>query len=311
MKNQIIGLAIRLGLCISLAAMILPWLYAEERCPGDVTRITPRFVRSSLIVIPVKINQAGPFDFIVDTGSQITVVDPSLATKLGLTPQGTVGLVSAASYAHVSVTVIRSLEIASHVVENPAVIIKDLAPFREADFHIRGVLGQNFLSHFDLMIDYRHKLLCMGESREMREVVQGERIPLARPQHPENEIPFSERLVIPVQLPGYHMRQVLLILDSGSDCAVLYASREKTKLWLPKSAIPEERGMSKAQQAFAPLQPQKVRIGSRTLSHISFLTPVGVAMEMPEREEDGLLPTVLFQRIYFNFADRYVVFDPW
>jgi hypothetical protein len=35
-------------------------------------------------VIPVRINRSGPFGFIVDTGSQVTVIDPSLAAELRL-----------------------------------------------------------------------------------------------------------------------------------------------------------------------------------------------------------------------------------
>jgi hypothetical protein len=53
-----------------------------------------------------------------------------------------------------------------------------------------------------------------------------------------------------------------------------------------------------------------MRIGTRTLSHISFVTPVSVEKNAPRQDEDGVLPTVLFQRVYISFVDRYVVFDP-
>jgi hypothetical protein len=69
---------IRLLAAASLALVILPAMEAEPRCPGNSASVTPRFVQHALIVIPVKINQAGPFDFMVDTGSQVTVIDPSL-----------------------------------------------------------------------------------------------------------------------------------------------------------------------------------------------------------------------------------------
>jgi hypothetical protein len=68
--------------------------------------------------------------------------------------------------------------------------------------------------------------------------------------------------------------------------------------------------VSKAQQAFAVVPLQDMRIGTRTLSHISFGTPVSVGQNVPTLDEDGVLPTVLFQRVYINFADHYVVFDP-
>ena len=297
-------LSIGIGLATIFATLPLS---AEPRCPANIAGVTPRFVRRALIVIPVKINQAGPFDFMVDTAARITVVDPSLASQLGLKPQGTVGLVSAASHAHAPVAVLNTLEAASHVVERPLVLTLDLAPFQAADPHIRGVLGENFLAHFDLLIDYRHKLLCLDDTRMMRDEVHGEHIPLPAPQHHEDEAPFIERLVIPVHLSGTGTRQVLLQLDSGSDVSVLY---EKTKLPLLDSATLLASSMSKARMLFAAFEPQVMRIGTRTLGHISFVTPVSVAKDMPARTEDGLLPTVLFQRVFICHTDHYVIFDP-
>jgi hypothetical protein len=113
MKHLFSNGRIQLIVAVRLANLSLPVLQAEWRCPGSATSVTPRFVQRALIVIPVHINQAGPFDFMVDTGSQITVVDPLLAAELDLKPQGMVGLVSVASYAHASITVLNRLEAAS------------------------------------------------------------------------------------------------------------------------------------------------------------------------------------------------------
>jgi hypothetical protein len=113
MKHLFSNGRIQLIVAVRLANLSLPVLQAEWRCPGSATSVTPRFVQRALIVIPVHINQAGPFDFMVDTGSQITVVDRLLAAELDLKPQGMVGLVSVASYAHASITVLNRLEAAS------------------------------------------------------------------------------------------------------------------------------------------------------------------------------------------------------
>jgi hypothetical protein len=159
-----------------LAATMVPTIPAETHCPGNATGITPRFVQRALTVIPVMINKAGPFDFMVDTGSQVTMIDPTLASQLRLKLQGTVGVVSVAGYTKGSVTVLDTLEANSHVLEKPLAIVYDLGPIQAADAHIRGVLGENFLSHFDLFIDYAHKLLCLDQTRTMRDSVRGERI---------------------------------------------------------------------------------------------------------------------------------------
>jgi hypothetical protein len=165
---------IRLLAAVSLALTILPAIRAEPRCPGNTASVTPRFVQHALIVIPVRINQSGPFDFMVDTGSQVTVIDPSLAAELNLRPQGRVGLVSVASVAQASVTLLDRLEADSHVVEKSPAIVQDLRQIQTADPRIRGVLGESFLAHFDLLIDYEHKLLCLDETSAMRDSVAGE-----------------------------------------------------------------------------------------------------------------------------------------
>jgi hypothetical protein len=302
--------SIQLLVSITLATVTLPALQAEPHCPGSIASVTPRFVQRALIVIPVRINQKGPVDFMVDTGSQITVVDPSLAVELGLKSQGKVGLVSVASYAQASLTVLDTLEAASQVVEKPFVVVQDLGQIQAADPRIRGVLGENFLAHFDLLIDYAHKLLCLDETDTMRESVRGEHIPLVTPQDPESEVPFMERLVISVHLSGTGTRQILLQLDSGSDGPILYVRGNEPKSALLKQATLQGDNVSKAQRAFAILPPQDMRIGTRTLSHVSFVTPVSVERNVPTMEADGLLPTVLFQRVFISSGHHYVVFDP-
>jgi hypothetical protein len=295
---------------VSLAMVVLPSIEAESHCPGSVASVTSRLVQHALIVIPVKVNQAGPFDFMVDTGSQVTVIDPSLAAELSLKAQGRVGLVSVSNVAQASATVLDTLEAGSHVVEETPAIVQDLRQIQAADHRIRGVLGESFLAHFDLFIDYGHKLLCLDETRAMRDSVRGERISFVPPQHPEDELPFMERLVIAVHLSDVGSRPILLQLDSGSNGAILYASREETKRRLLESATLQGSNVSQAQRAFAVLPPQNMQIGNRILSHISFVTPVSVGKNVPGRGEDGLLPTLLFHSVFISGADHYVIFDP-
>jgi Aspartyl protease len=294
---------------VTLATVTLPALPAESHCPAGIASVTPRFVQRALIVIPVRINQKGPFDFMVDTGSQVTVVDPSLAVELGLKPQGKAGLITVASHVQASITVLDTLEAAFHTVEKPFAIVQGLEPIQAADPRIRGVLGENFLAHFDLLIDYAHKLLCLDETGAMRESVSGERIPLMTLQHPESEVPFTERLVIPVHLSGTGNRQILLQLDSGSDGLILYAGNEANSALLKQAAL-QGGNVSKAQRAFAVLPPQDMRIGDRTLKQVYFVTPVSAGNDVPKQETDGLLPTVIFQRLFISVGGHYVVFEP-
>jgi hypothetical protein len=301
------------SLAVSLALIILPSMEAESGCPGSAASVTPRFVQHALIVIPVRINQAGPFDFMVDTGSQVTVIDPSLASELDLKPQGRVGLVSVANFAQAPVTVLDRLEADSKVVDKAFIVVHDLGQIRAADPRIRGVLGQSFLAHFDLFVDYGHKLLCLDETSAMRDRVRGERIPLVSPRASGDELPFMERLVISVHLSGTGEQPILLQLDSGSDGPILYPGSEQPGVQaLVHTAVLQGANVSNAQRVFAVVPPQIMQIGNLIFSHISFVTPVIVGKNLREQHEDGLLPTLLFQRVFISGGggDHYVVFDP-
>jgi hypothetical protein len=268
-------------------------------------------VAGALLVIPVKINQSGPFDFMVDTGSQLNVIDPALAAQLNLKSQGTVGLVATAAYSQVSVGVLDSLEAGSQLVVKPLVVIQDLGSIRAADPRIRGVLGESFLAHFDVLIDNEHKLLCLDETHAMQEKMRGEHIQLVAPPRAESELAYSERLVLPVRLSGIENRQVLLQLDSGSDGPILYPSSDEAERGILKQATRRRGNASNAQQAFADLPPQEMRIGARTVSQAHFVTPVNAGLNIPARDEAGLIPTILFKRVYINHADHFAVIEPW
>src|ERR1700751_2160283 len=125
------------SLCSSLSALLATAFaftsisgQAETRCPGNIAGLRPRIVAGALLVIPVKINQSGPFDFMVDTGSQLNVIDPALAAQLQLKSRGTVGLVATAAYSRAPVGILDSFQAGSQLVLRPLVVIQDLGPIQ-------------------------------------------------------------------------------------------------------------------------------------------------------------------------------------
>ena len=73
---------------LSLTAVLLPAAQAEPHCPGNVDSLPMRLIQHSQIVVQVTINHTGPYDFMVDTGAQVTTVDPALAAELHLETRG-------------------------------------------------------------------------------------------------------------------------------------------------------------------------------------------------------------------------------
>jgi len=258
----------------------------------------------------VRINQSGPYDFMVDTGSQLNIIDPALAAELKLKSQDKVGLVATATVFQASIVVLDSLETGLQSVAKPLAAVQDLGPIQAADPRIRGVLGENFLAHFDVLIDYSHRLLCLDARNLMQRELRGERIPLVPSKRSEAEVPFSKRLVVEVNLSDTGTRPILLQIDSGSDGPILYAGNRKLEQLLLSRAKLRVSDVSDARLAFAILPPQDMRLGRRTVRNVSFVTPASGAQKIPVREEDGVLATVLFQRVYVSHLDHFIIFDP-
>lgn len=282
--------------------------HAEARCPAGVANLNPRLVAGAWVVIPVKVNQSGPYDFLVDTGAQITVIDPALASGLGIKLQGTARLVSVSDVSPASIGILDSIEAGSNVVKKPYIVVQDLKEIQKAAPDIRGVLGLNFLSHFDMLIDYRHNLLCLDESTGMQAELHGEPISLVKPRLPA-EVPDMSPLVIAVNLSDTGTRPILLQVDSGSDGAILYAGNRELEEPLLKRARFQGAEVDEIRRAFAVLPPQDMKLGSRTVRNVHFVTPVK-APSVSNRAEDGVLPTVLFQRVFISHSDRLIMFDP-
>jgi Aspartyl protease len=283
-------------------ALTLNFLYAKPHCPGNVPSLTLRNVQGSLIVVPVWINHTGPYDFIVDTGAQLTIVDSSLASVLHLKARGTTGLGGVATYARSAFAYLDLVEAGVCSVPNSLVVIQELAQLKAADPRIRGILGENFLEHFDLLIDNRQHILCLDDSKALALSFKGEHVALTEPRGSDDDLPFTRPMVVSVRLSAVNSPPVLLRLDSRSNAPVLYAADPRLRRAITSHASPLTRVVDGVEQAFAILTPQDIQLGTHTLKQVPFVTPTNAVGNGPTPREDGLLPTIAFQRVFISSA---------
>ena len=300
----------------SLAVILFPAvpptaLRAEAHCPGNVVSIRPRFVGHAFILVPVMLNNSGPYEFVVDTGAQLTMIDRELAAevhpeRLGATHVTGVGIYADAEYGQLEV-----LQAGTYSTTKPLVLIQDLGWVRKIDRNIRGVLGENFLEHFDLLIDYSHRILCLDDTKQMQRQVRGIRVALASPPFPERNLPFREPLIVPVNVRDVADQPLLLELDSGIDVPVLFKSGVQSPALSFIGTSQSHRNAGEIRQAFAVLPRWDIQIGSHTLHQITFMTPVAVDKDVPVKPEvDGVLPTSLFRSAFVSYADHFAVLEP-
>ena len=296
---------------LTLAGSFLPVLDAEPHCPGNVAILRFRLVQGSQIVVPVTISHAGPYDFLVDTEDEISIVDPGLAADLHLKPEGTTGLVGVGYHTHPSYAHLDLLEAGSHAVENPLVLVQGLGELKAADSRIRGVLGGNFLRHSDVLIDYAQGVLCLDHTKGMQREVKGRHVALVTPPRSGEEGLSTEPLIITVQLSGIPGRSLLQLLDSGMSVPLLYEAGKEVAGGFSVHAPIHARGPDGSERVFVVLAPQEIKIGGVALHQVSFVTLAEGGKDVPRVGVDGLLPTSLFRRVYISYSDRFVVLEPW
>lgn len=133
----------------------------DEKAWGNVELLTFFEDRHRRMTIPVTIEGEGPFNFMVDTGSQATVVTRQLGERLQLEPLGSVVIVGMASSKETQLVRLDGLEFASRVFDNIE------APLLEArHLGADGILGLDSLQDMRVVIDFRKEEMQVANASE-------------------------------------------------------------------------------------------------------------------------------------------------
>ena len=112
--------------------------------------------------VPVRIDGQGPFDFMVDTGAEATVVTDRLRDRLGLEPAGSAVVVGLASRVPVELVAVDGLEFAARVFDGLQV------PLLQAQ-HVGadGILGLDTLQDLRVLIDFRTDTIAVDDAASL------------------------------------------------------------------------------------------------------------------------------------------------
>jgi Aspartyl protease len=297
---------------VVLAISVIPVIRAEPRCPANVTSLPLRLVQSSLIVVSVRIDHSGPYDFVVDTGAQISTVDAPLAAELHLKAEGTTGSAGVATFQRNEFVHLGLIQAGDRSVMDSLAIIGNIADLHAADPRIRGILGDDFLEHFDLLIDNRRKVLCLDDGDSLASSIKSEHIGLAVPLGGV-DLPFMRPLIITVRSTGSGSPPILLRLDSGSNAAVLYSAAAATLSGQRRERVDSvlTRVVYGGKQGFQILPLMDLRISPRVIAKVSFAVPLNSLGRGPTTREDGVLPTMVFGKVFISAKGQYATVDSW
>lgn len=185
-----------------------------------------------LILLPVKVNDRGPFDFILDTAAGTSLLSSELAKELAVKILGSKEGQGAGGKISVSMAKADSIAIGEMQRDDIDVAIVDLRSIGAAvGAQIDGDIGYNFLKHFRITIDYRDSTIRLDDPKRIESLAYGAKteapIRLANPAKP--------LILVDVHLNGRGPFQ--FAIDTGTSTSAIMPELAK-ELSLATSEIP-------------------------------------------------------------------------
>jgi predicted aspartyl protease len=224
-------------------------------------------------VTTVWIGSAGPLRFLVDTGATTTVIDRSVAQRIGLQPTRTIAAVSTTGTFNVEESMLEELRAGNVWIAHTPVLITELPRFPNHG-HLDGILGMSFFAGRAVLLDIRKRCLEVDASPSSGTMLNAHEV-VGR---------------VAVEIDGLNF-----ILDSGASFPVLTSPRARAlALDGGSTEITSAAGRQRLTTATIPV----FRIGRMTFRDVA----VAIAPTRDARE-DGLLPITAFDAVYIA-ADR-------
>ena len=180
---------------------------------------------SGVPIVEVTVNGTGPYPFVLDTGANVTVISRQLLRNLNVPWVGSVTIAASLGDSPQHRTEAATLGIAGQTVEHIEVNTLDESQLGALEGHVQGILGENFLKYFDLLIDNDHHCFTLDRTTNLANSFEGEHLPLARTGK-DHFGATRDRIVVPLQL-ALLARPVSFLLDNGANTAMLFPAKEE------------------------------------------------------------------------------------
>lgn len=251
------------------------------------------------MTIPVHIDGSGPYAFLVDTGSEATVISHQLAASLGIAQSGQARLIGTVAASGVATTRVRTLGVGREMMENLPAILLDANHLGAA-----GILGIDTLKKHRVVFDFANDSVSIAPSGLNKRGDTYEIVVTARRK--------QDRMVISnARIDGI---RVNLIIDTGSNYSIgnsALRDRLRQKATFGQAGLMDVTG--------ARLSTDIVKVDSIQFDSLRLEKSFLLISDSPAFKELGLdkKPAVLlgmnhlraFSRMSVDFSRREVAFD--
>ncbi len=194
----------------------------------------------NLIILPVYINEQGPFHFIFDTGvSSILLTNPDLLDSLHLSQASSVMIKGFGKGKDIKAGIVNGLSLKIGPMQGTgftaAVLPKDILDFSTyVGTQIDGIIGYDLAKDFRIRIDYDHQQIDFNASNSLMIPKGFVSIPLFLDQ----AHPYVDAIGV---LNGKSIR-FHLVIDTGAGNTVFLDQNSNTEITVPKKNIDANLG---------------------------------------------------------------------
>ena len=267
---------------------------------GDAAQIAARIDRFERLTVPVSIDGAGPFRFLVDTGSQATAISGDIADSLALPDLGLATLVATGSSSTVPLRRVDRLEFANREFNN---LTSPLLSRRHVGAD--GIIGLDSLQDLSVLIDFRDDTIRVVETMLARDVGTDPFEIVVRAKRR-----FGQMVITDARIDGV---RTSVIIDTGAQNSIgNRALQKRLRARALQTAISTDVNGTEFVTDLG--RAKRMRLGDLILSGVELGfadSPVFELMGMDDRPALILGITTLraFDRVAIDFAGRRVMFD--
>lgn len=255
--------------------------------------------RNNRFTVPVMIEGAGPFNFMIDTGSQATAVTHQINEGLQLRPFGTATLVGMASRRPVDVVEVDAMSFGRHTVYDLISPVLD-----RQHVGADGIIGLDSLQGFRVLIDFRDETIAVQDVSESGDDRRGfEIIVRARQQ-------LGQLLITDAMVEGV---SATVIIDTGAQASIgNLALRERIRAKRAEEVTTTDVNGVELTGELANVR--SLKIGGLSLQNIPLAfadAPAFESLGLKDRPviSLGMQHLKLFDRVAIDFSNQRILFD--
>ncbi|MCL6250414.1 retroviral-like aspartic protease family protein [Altererythrobacter sp. KTW20L] len=256
--------------------------------------------RYQRMTVPVMINGEGPYNFMVDTGAQASVMSHALADQLQLGNRSTATLVGMASERQVTTAQIDELSFGSGSFRDGTAALVDGANIGGAD----GILGLDSLANRRILIDFENRVMEVAHPEERASNRGFDIVVRARQVH-------GQLIIARAVIDGV---RTAVIVDTGAQGSIgnpallrrLRSSRHQADTEMTDINGVQASGLVRIARS---LEMDRASISNFPITFARSPTFEALGLDEEPAMILGMAELRLFRRVAIDFASRRVLFD--